>query len=135
MKLSKFALVAVFISTLFVACSKDDDAAPSSPSTSTLVGLYTGSYGFGSETPDIAYKLNFKSNGVIQEIGLALGEPTGEGTYSLSGNKLSAKYKMLLPPYNDYFIEATYDSKTNTLSGTWSFEAGGLDGGLLSVKK
>jgi hypothetical protein len=135
MKLLNFAFIALLISTLFTACSKDDDASPAPPAGSAIQGLFSGKYGFGNDTPDIGYKLNFKSNGVIQEIGISSGDAVGEGKYTLKGNHLSASYTMLFAPYGDYFVEATFDAATNTLTGTWGYKEGGVDGGLLSLKK
>ena len=134
MKLLNLAIFAT-LSTLFIACSKDDANPAPAPSTATVDGVYTGKYGFGNESPDNNYTLKFSSSGTIQEIGQSSGNPTGQGTYTLNGNHLSASYKMLFSPYNDYFIEATYDPTTKTLTGTWGYTAGGTDGGKFSVHK
>lgn len=135
MKLFNFAIIAVILSTLFIACNKDDaDPAPA-PSSSHVEGLFTGKYGFGNEAPDNNYSLKFTSSGTIQEIGQSSGNATGQGTYTLTGNHLSASYTMLFSPYNDYFIEATYDAATKTVTGTWGYDPGGTDGGKFSVHK
>lgn len=134
MKLLNFAIFAV-LSTVFIACSKDDASPAPAPSSAKVEGVYTGKYGFGNEAPDNNYTLKFTSNGTIQEIGQSSGNATGQGTYTLSGNHLTAAYTMLFSPYNDYFIDANYDASTKTLSGTWGYTPGGTDGGKFSIKK
>lgn len=134
MKLLNFTIISILALT-FASCNKDSDSSPAPVPNVSLQGVYDGKYGFNNEAPTADYTLNFKSNGTIQEIGQSSGNPTGEGTYSLKGNHLSATYKMLFEPYNDYFIEATYDVTTNTIIGTWGYEAGGTDGGKFTIKR
>lgn len=133
MKRTTIALIALLFSTVFIACGKDSSSP--SPATASVDGLFTGKYGFGDETPDKNYSLNFKSTGTIEEIGQSSGNPTGQGTWKLNGTKLSASYKMLFSPYNDYFITAVFDSPSKTISGTWGYETGATDGGKFSLQK
>jgi len=134
MKLINFAIFAI-LTTCFIACSKDDSSPAPIPTSAKVEGLYNGKYGFDNETPSKNYTLKFTNSGTIQEIGQASGHATGQGTYTLSGNHLSASYTMLFSPYNDYFIDATFDPATKTLTGTWGYNPGGTDGGKFTVQK
>lgn len=132
MKLLNFTIITL-LAVFSASCNKNDDS--SKPVPASVSGVFDGKYGFENEAPDAAYTLNFKGDGTIEELGQSSGNPTGRGTYTLKGNHISAKYKMLFTPFNDYFIEATYDSGKQTIDGTWGYEPGGTDGGLFSVKK
>jgi|SRR6185295_9460517 len=135
MKLLNFAIIALLSTTSFIACNKNDSNTAPAPSTNAVEGVYTGKYGFDNETPDKNYTLKFSGSNTIQEIGQSSGHPTGKGTYTLKGNHISASYTMLFSPYNDYFIEATYDATNKTITGTWGYNAGGTDGGKFSLHK
>lgn len=133
MKLLTYTIISI-LAIFATACSKDDDSSQPAPSAS-IQGVYDGKYGFENEAPNADYTLKFKSDGTIEELGQSSGNPIGRGTYTLKGNHISAKYTMLFTPFNNYFIEAIYDPATETIDGTWSYEAGASDGGLFSVKK
>ncbi len=132
MKVLKIAIIALAVSTGFLACKKD--SATPLP-TQAVAGRYDGKFGFDNETPDNDYTLNIKSDGVIQEIGQSSGNPTGQGTWKLNGNTLSATYKMLFAPYNQYSLVATFDAKTGKLTGTWGYDNSATDGGKLDMTK
>ena len=134
MKLINFAIFAI-LSTSFIACNKDDAASAPIPSSAIVEGLYNGKYGMGDDAPNKNYTLKFSGTGTIQEIGQASGRPTGQGTFTLTGNHLSANYKMLFTPFNEYYIDATYDQATKSLTGTWGYGKGGNYGGKFSVQK
>jgi hypothetical protein len=131
MKFLKIAFIALLFQTVFIACKKETATTPSAP----VEGMYLGKYGFGNETPDKNYTLQLKSNGIIQELGQSSGNPTGEGSWQLKGNNFTASYKMLFSPFSDYYIVAVLNPSTGTLSGTWGYKPGGIDGGLFNLKK
>ena len=132
MKVLKAAIVALLFSTTFLACKKDSSSPSSSPS---VAGKYVGTYGFDDETPNLFYSLNIRADGVIQEIGESSGVPTGEGTWQLNGNTLTATYTMLFEPYNKYSIVAIFDEGKGTLTGTWGYDNNGTDGGKMAMSK
>lgn len=132
MKLLTVLLFAFVLPLTFIACKKES----SSPESKTgLSGVFKGKYGFGDENPDKNYTLNFQSAGIIQEIGQVSGTATGQGTWALSGDKLTATYKMLESPYTDYYITATFNSATGRIQGTWGYGSSGTDGGKFSMTK
>jgi len=133
MKVLTIAIITLLVSTGFLSCKKDS-SKPSS-SSPAIAGRFDGKYGFDSETPDNDYTLNIRADGVIQEIGQASGKPTGQGTWQLNGNTLTATYKMLFSPYNQYSIVATFDAATGKLTGTWGYDNSGTDGGKLDMTK
>lgn len=136
MKLLKTFAVALMLGTVFVACKKDSDSTPTPPPSSTgIEGKYTGQYGFDDEGLTDPFIINIKAGGVFQEIGVHSGAPTGQGTWQLNGNKLTANYKMLFSPYNEYSVALTYDATTKKLTGTWGFDKSATDGGPVDVKK
>lgn len=134
MKIFKTLVLAIMLGATFVSCSKDDDSATQTQNTG-IEGKYVGKYGFDSETPSEDFILNIKSGGVFQEIGTNSGNPTGQGTWQLNGNKLTADYKMLFAPYNEYRVSLTYDATSKKLTGTWGFDGSYTDGGKMEVKK
>ena len=131
MKFLKFAIIALLLPTVFLACKKESATTEPGP----VEGTFIGKYGFGNEVPDKNYSLNLKGNGTIQELGQSSGNPTGEGTWKLNGNNFTASYKMLNAPFSDYFIVAVFNPASGTLSGTWGYETGGSDGGKFTVIK
>lgn len=132
--LKSIVIVWLLVST-FLACKKDHDKPVVPPATSGIEGKYTGTYGFDNETPVDAFILNIKAGGVFQEIGVHSGAPTGQGTWQLSGNKLTANYKMLFSPFNEYSVSLNYDANAKRLTGTWGFDKSISDGGTMDVKK
>ncbi len=137
MKLLKNFAIALMLGTAFVACKKDSDStsAPPSSSSTGIEGKYSGQYGFEGEGLTDPFIINIKTGGVFQEIGTHSGAPTGQGTWQLNGNKLTANYKMLFSPYNEYSVALTYDAATKKLTGTWGFDKSATDGGPVDVKK
>lgn len=130
MKVLKAAIIAVVVSTSFLACKKD-----SSKPAPSVAGKYVGAYGFDNENPSYFYSLNIRADGVIQEIGESSGSPTGEGTWQMNGNTLTATYTMLFEPYNKYSVIATFDEGKGTLTGTWGYDSNGSDGGKMAISK
>ena len=131
MKILKTAIIALLLSTVFLACKKE--STTTTTESAPVEGMFIGKYGFGNDSPDKNYSLNLKGNGIIQELGQSSGNPTGEGTWKMKGNNLTASYKMLYSPFSDYYIVAVFNPATGTLSGTWGYEAGGTDGGKFTV--
>ncbi|HEV8285433.1 MAG TPA: hypothetical protein VGQ09_14045 [Chitinophagaceae bacterium] len=132
MKILKFALVALLFSTAFVACKKDHDQKSSSAS---VEGVYAGKYGFGTDTPTESFKFAVKPNGVFQELSVNNGNPTGQGTYTLNGNTITATYNMLWSPYNQYSVKGTFDPSTGKMVGTWGYDNNPADGGKMDMTK
>ena len=136
MKIFKTMAVALLLSSVFVACSKDSDTTSNEvPKNTGIEGKYVGKHGFDNETPNEDFILNIKAGGVFQEIGTSSGNPTGQGTWHLTGNKLTAEYKMLFSPYNEYRVSLIYDATAKKLAGTWGFDGSYTDGGKMDVKK
>lgn len=137
MKLLKTLAMSIMLAATFVACKKDSDSTPTppSPSSTGIEGKYTGKYGFEGEGLVDDFILNIKVGGVFQEIGTHSGAPTGQGTWKLNGNKLTANYKMLFSPFNEYSVSLTFDPATKKLTGTWGFDKSATDGGPMEVKK
>ena len=136
MKLLKTFAIALMLGTAFMACKKDSDSTSTPPPSSTgIEGKYTGQYGFEDEGLTDPFIINIKAGGVFQEIGTHSGAPTGQGTWQLNGNKLTANYKMLFSPFNEYSVALTYDPATKKLKGTWGFDKSATDGGPVEVKK
>jgi hypothetical protein len=134
MKIFKNLAVALLLGSALVACHKDSDSTPA-PKASGIEGKYVGKYGFDSETPNEDFIINVKAGGVFQEIGSHSGAPTGQGTWQLNGNKLTANYKMLFSPYNEYSVSLNYDASAKKLIGTWGFDGSATDGGKVDVTK
>jgi hypothetical protein len=132
MKVLTLAIITLVVSSAFLACKKDSSKPSTTPA---IAGLYDGKYGFDNETPDSDYTLNITANGVIEEIGQSSGKPTGQGTWQLNGNTLTATYKMLFSPYNQYSIVATFDAAKGKLTGTWGYDNSGTDGGKIDMAK
>ncbi|HET6722304.1 MAG TPA: hypothetical protein VFH07_06115 [Chitinophagaceae bacterium] len=132
MKKEKMALIALVIATGFVACNKDsDDEVIISP----VEGTYTGKYGFGTDAPDLDFKFKVSPGGMFQEIGGSSGDVTGQGTWTLNGNTLSATYTMLFSPFNKYSVSGTYDPATKKMNGTWGYDNNPSDGGKIEMAK
>lgn len=131
MRIFKTAIIALSIATAFVACKKEKTDAPDQ--TQEVVGTYSGKYGFGSDTPDTDMKIRILAGGVFQEIGVNSGAVTGEGTWQLNGNTLTATYTMQFAPFNKYSISATIDPASHKLVGTWGYDDNPADGGKLDM--
>jgi hypothetical protein len=133
MRILKLALVALVTAATFVACKKDHDQ--STQANPAMQGVYAGKYGFGSETPDDDFKFTIKANGVFQELSVNNGNPTGQGTYTINGNTITATYNMLWAPFNKYSITGTFNPSTGKIIGTWGYDNNPADGGKIDMAK
>jgi hypothetical protein len=135
MKILKSLSVLLLVSTVFVACKKDnDEVAPPPPSTSGFVGKWVGKYGFDAEDPAYFFSLNIKTGGVIQELNTS-GVAKGQGTYTIEGNTLKGTYKMLFSPFNEYSVSGVLNASTGKFEGSWGYDKNGTDGGKMSLSK
>ena len=132
MKILKIAVLALFITTVFLACKKDHDQPISN---AAIEGVYSGKFGYDNGTPDEDFKFAVKPNGIFQELSVNSGNPTGQGTYTLNGNTLKATYKMLFSPYNKYSVSGTFNPSTGKITGTWGYADNASDGGKIDMSK
>jgi hypothetical protein len=116
---------------VFASCKKDHDDKPAAKA---IEGLYVGKYGFDNDTPDQDYKLNIKTGGVIQEIGIHSGAVMAQGTWQKNGNTVTASFSSVFPPVYHTSISAAFDPATGKLTGTWG-DATPTDGGKIDLKK
>jgi hypothetical protein len=133
MKILKMAALALFITAGFAACKKDHDQ--STNSNPAMEGVYAGKFGYGNDTPDEDFKFAVKANGVFQELSVNNGNPTGQGTYTINGNTLTATYTMLWSPYNKYSVSGTFNASTGKIAGTWGYDNNPSDGGKIDMAK
>jgi hypothetical protein len=129
-RLLKLMTIMLLAGITFVSCNKDNDDVKQP---ATAEGLYSGKYGFGTDVPDNAYKLNFKSGGVLQEIGISSGAVTGQGTWQVNGNTITGTYTMVFSPFNVYSISGTFDAATQKITGTWGYDNSATDGGKMEI--
>ena len=130
MRILKIALIALFTSGIFVACKKEKTENPA-PS---IEGRFIGKYGFGNDVPSIYFSLNFKPNGVIEEI-TSNDQVKGTGTYEINGNTITAHYSWLPANPTTFSIVAAYDPATGKLLGNWGWGSSATDGGLWEMTK
>jgi hypothetical protein len=92
MKILTTAIITLFASTTFIACKKDQESTVPPPSSgNSIVGRWVGSYVNDASGNAFYYSLNFKANGVIEEL-KSSGEKIGEGTYTYENSILTAHY-------------------------------------------
>ena len=132
-RIKRLAFV-VLLASAFTACKKEKDALSSNPEAQKYLGKWVGNYGFDNDVPGYFFSLNINSNGSIQEL-KSNGDPKGEGTWKMDGATLKGTYKMLFSPYNEYSVEATINSSTGKLEGTWGYDGDGTDGGKILLSK
>lgn len=126
MKFLKTAIVAAFISTAFVACSKDDKTTP----VFKIEGIWEGKIGENSDVPSGQYKLNVKEGGIVERIS-SNGTVSATGTWDLEGNIFSATYN-----YSNgtvVIVDGTVDKGNNKITAEWSNNGG--EEGTLYVNK
>jgi len=123
MKFLKFSIVALLMPVILFSCKKDKD-----DTVLPVEGKWTGLYGFGIDAPSISYKLNIKHDGTIEELNVA-GNSKGGGSWSFTGNTLTAHYQWKAPLNTVFSIIATYDPATQKLTGTWGYDNNATDGG------
>ena len=116
--------------TAFFSCSKEDEGTP----TDTVEGKWVGTYGFGSENPDIFFSFNIKPGGVIEELNKN-GGVKGTGTWQLTGDDFSATYDWGAPYYTTYTVSATFDKAHGKLKGFWGYDDSDADGGKWEMEK
>ena len=133
MKFLRNLAIVLLLGSTMIACKKNADTTPKPPT--SIEGKYAGKYGFDNEAPDGIFKLNVKTGGVFQELGSSSGNPTGQGTWQLTGDTLTANYYMLFAPYSEYSVSLVFNAAKGTLTGTWGYDKSVSDGGKLVVTK
>ena len=134
MKILKHFASVLLLSTIFLACNKDNDGPKTDPNAAKFFGKWVGTYGFDSDVPGYFFALNIKSDGVIQELNSS-GVAKGEGSWTIQGSTLKGVYKMKFSPFNEYSVLATVNSATGKIEGTWGFDSNGADGGKILLTK
>ena len=113
------------------ACDVHADIDIQTPDIESVIGDYSGNYGFGNETPENPILYKIKAGGVFQEIGLHAGSVVGQGTWEMTGDIITAQYTTTFAPFNKYSIRATFDIHSGSLKGTWGGEHNASDGGKI----
>jgi hypothetical protein len=126
MKFLRTAIVALFISTAFMACTKDDVTTPSFK----MEGVWDGKIGQNSDEPAGQFKLNFIEGGYLERVSSS-GSVSATGSWNLKGTTLIAVYFYSNGTIAD--ITGTVDKAKNKLTGTWSNNGG--EQGTLYVDK
>jgi hypothetical protein len=126
MKFLRIAIVALFVSTAFVACKKDDVSAPSFK----MEGIWDGKIGQNAAEPSGQFKLNIKAGGSIERIS-SNGSVSATGSWNLEGNNFTAIYFYSNGTVVD--LTGTVDKSAKKLTATWSNN--GAEQGTLYVNK
>lgn len=126
MKFLRTAIVALFVSTAFVACKKDDVTTPSFK----MEGVWDGKIGQNTDEPTGQFKLNIKAGGDIERVS-SNGSISATGAWSLEGINFTAIYFYSNGTVVD--IAGTVDKAKNKLTATWSNNGG--EQGTLYVNK
>lgn len=126
MKIMKSLIVALLVTSFFVACKKDNTPPPF-----TIEGKWEGKIGNGNSTPSGQYALNIKSGGVVERVNSS-GNVTASGTWQLAGSNFSATYNY----QNGTVVEVTalVDKGSKKLSGNWE-NNGGEEGSFYANKE
>lgn len=127
MKILKTAIIALFVSTAFIACSKDKNE----PAGFSIEGSWTGKIGTGAVTPNGQYALNIKKGGTLERIG-ANGTVSASGSWSIVGDTFTGIYFYSNGTVVD--ISGTVDQSKNKLTGTWE-NNGGEEGTFYADKQ
>lgn len=115
----------------FIACSKEEDEGHP---TDTVEGLWIGTYGFGSESPDIFFSFNIKPGGVIEELN-SNQLVKGSGTWELDDDDFTASYQWGAPYFTSFSVMATFDKSKGRLTGFWGYDDSAIDGGKWIMDK
>lgn len=134
MKILKHFASVLLLSTIFLACKKDNNGPSTDPNATKFIGKWVGTYGFDSDVSGYFFALNIKSDGVIQELNSS-GVAKGEGTWTMQGNTLKGTYKMKFSPFNEYSVLATVNTSTGKIEGSWGYDDNGADGGKMLLSK
>ncbi len=126
MKIVKSLVVALLVTSFFVACKKDNTPPPF-----TIEGKWEGKIGTGNATPSGQYALNIKSDGVVERVN-SNGTVTASGNWQLAGDNFSATYNY----QNGTVVEVTahMDKGSKKLSGSWE-NNGGEEGAFYANKQ
>ena len=128
MRILKTAVITLFVSAAFAACSKDDVKNTSS---FKMEGVWDGKIGQNTDVPSGQYKLNIKPGGTIERIS-SNGSVSASGSWNLNGNTFTAIYFYSNGTVVD--VNGTLDKSQNKLNADWS-NNGGEEGTLYVIKQ
>ena len=132
MKFLRIASVALILFFTATACSKKSNN--STPSPSSVAGVWVGKYGFGNETPTIFYSFNIKASGIIEELS-STGEVKATGTWEIDNNILTAKYTNVAPSTSKYSVIGAFNSSTGKILGNWGYSSSATNGGTWEMTR
>ncbi|HEX5653510.1 MAG TPA: hypothetical protein VFX58_10575 [Chitinophagaceae bacterium] len=121
MKILRMTFLALVLSSLFMACNKDNDTTPPF----SIEGKWTGTTGNGGY-----FGMNIKPGGVLERISSS-GSVSATGHWQLNGNALTGDYTFTSGTV--VTMQATVDKSQNKLSGTWANNGG--EQGTMSATK
>ena len=117
MKFLRIAIVTLLVSTVFVACKKDDATIPSFK----MEGTWDGKIGQNAEVPSGQFKLNIKAGGNIERIS-SNGSVSATGSWNEEDGSFTAIYFYSNGTVVD--LTGTIDKTKNKLTGTWKNNGG-----------
>lgn len=129
MKIAKIMMLASLAIFTFISCKKDDE-----PKSFALEGKWVGTYVNQASGNSFFFSLNIKPGGIIEELNQA-GQKTGEGTWEIEHDILTAHYKMVAPNSQGYSIIAAFYKNNGKLLGDWGYDESATDGGTFQLSK
>jgi len=127
MKKLKLAVIFFVFTAALISCKKDTITL----TPEQVTGTYAGFRGFESENPGIDCSFSILAGAVFHELSPGTEIITGEGTWQLNGNTLTAYYHQSEIPGHSYSISGTINGSSFT--GTWGFGNSKNNGGRLEM--
>lgn len=133
-------MVSIFgLSLVLFACKKEAVITPTAPepiTKPTIIGLWSGKYGGGTNAPSAGYFMLFRENGTVR---VFAGEDTltaykAEGAYKISNGTITAQYTYLSDG-NSFSITSTVTGDFKSQTGTWGPGPNSTGGGTFYLNK
>ena len=138
-KLTYASLVFLVVGIAFTSCKKDKDETPET----TIVGLWNGKYSKNPTPTDFAhnYAALFRSNGTMLLFYMDPAPDTTfavnkiEGSYTLTGNALSATYLTTSTPVDTIMVAGTVNAINAFMEGSFGKKPSTTNGGQFFLHK
>ena len=138
MKIFKISMMALLLSTIFIACKKDDPTSAIKTETtskpiSIIEGLWKGEYSTTTRTAPVYFSFQVKEGGALDLLNETL-QVIGSGKWILEGNVFNAVYTVTATQVI-YKVKGSLTTSPGKLHGEWQYDQPYQDTGFWYMDK
>lgn len=142
MKFLKFSILTILLSTVFIACEKEEAITPDPtpdvtpvpvPEVKPVQGTWMGNrYGLDRSIP-VYFGFAIKADAKLDVLNSSK-QVIGTGTWSFNNDVFTANY-IIISTGVTYSVQNNFFNKPDNIGGTWGFDNNLSNGGIWEMSK